>query len=57
MKEYKDLHALVAQNQDANKFYNALPDYVREHIATRAQNVRSLETLQSFADNYMSGDK
>jgi len=54
---YADLQNLIAVDHDASSYFNSLPDYVREHINTRSQNIKSFDDLISFAENYMQGDK
>ena len=39
----KDLYALIGQDKNAKQYFETLPDYVREQIESRAQNVNSFE--------------
>lgn len=56
MKKYDGLYQLMEENMEAQQFYASLPDYVQETIHSRADNVRSLEELQRYADNLLQGD-
>ena len=55
-KTYSGLHALIEDDQNARKYYNALPDYVREMMESRAHNVNSVESLKDYAENLLRGD-
>lgn len=55
--KYSSLQSLLEAEQEAQKFFNSLPDYVREHISSRGNNVNSFESLRSYADNLLSGDR
>ena len=57
IKKYPDLYSLIDQEPEADQFYSSLPDYVREMISQRAESVNSLESLQSYADNLLQGDR
>jgi len=56
MKKYSNVFELIKSNSEANKFYNSLPDYVKEQIQTRADSVNSFESLQHYAENITQGD-
>ena len=45
-----DLYALLQSDPEAKRYFNALPDYVREQISTMA------EGLQDYAENLLRGD-
>lgn len=53
---YPNLDALLEQDPRASTYYNTLPDYVREQIATRKDHVNSLESLKDYAENLTRGD-
>ena len=55
-KKYQNLDLLLAQDTEAMGYYNKLPDYVRDHIATRSESVNSLDSLQDYAENLLRGD-
>ena len=54
--QYKDLQALLAQDPQAQQYFDALPSYVKDHIATRARGVNSMDSLQDYAQNLLRGD-
>ena len=51
-----DLYALLQSDPEAKRYFNALPDYVREQISTRAEGVQSLASIQDYAENLLRGD-
>ena len=54
--KYPDLNALLRSEPEAKRYYNALPDYVREQINTRPTGVNSLASLKDYAENLTRGD-
>lgn len=52
----KDLYALIGQDKNAKQYFETLPDYVREQIESRAQNVNSFVSLKDYAENLLRGD-
>lgn len=56
MKKYQNLRQLISEDTAANQYYQSLPDYVRDQIATRAEGVNSLESLKDYAENLLRGD-
>lgn len=55
-KKYGDLSELINSNEDAKKYFNGLPDYVRQQIASRSSGVQTFESLQDYAENLLRGD-
>ena len=55
-KKYPDVHALIAAEPMAKRYYDTLPDYVRDQINTRADSVNSIESLKDYAQNLTRGD-
>lgn len=55
-KKYSDLQSLMNEDKNAKKYFNSLPDYVREQIQTRSDSVNSLQSLQDYAENLLRGD-
>ena len=53
---YESLDALLAADNQAKNYFNALPDYVREQIRTRGSNVNSTRSLMDYAENLLRGD-
>lgn len=54
--KYSDLQSLIFQDTEARQYYNELPDYVRDQINTRSDNVNSYESLRDYAENLLRGD-
>ena len=54
--KYPDLNALLRSEPEARRYYDALPDYVREQIGTRPAGVNSLDSLKDYAENLTRGD-
>ena len=55
-KKYNNLSDMLENCQEAKNFYNSLPDYVKSTIKERGDNVLSLDSLHTYADNLLSGD-
>lgn len=55
-KKYKGLTELINCEEAANKYYQSLPDYVKEQIDTRADSVNSFASLKDYAENLTRGD-
>ena len=54
--KYPDMYALLADEPEAQAYFNTLPSYVRKQMETRAQGVNSLESLKDYAENLLRGD-
>ena len=48
---YSDLNALLRK-----RYFDTLPDYVREQIQTRSGGVNSFDSLKDYAENILRGD-
>ncbi len=55
-KKYKDLFQLVEESPSAHSLYKSLPDYVKDSILERADNIQTEDALCRYADNLLSGD-
>ena len=55
-KKINNLISLLSSNEGARKFFDELPDYVREHIQSRGDNVKSFDELQDYAENLLRGE-
>lgn len=53
---YNGLYSLIEQNERAKNYFNSLPDYVKDTISERADNICSEEALQDYAENLLRGD-
>ena len=56
VKKSPSLDALMAAEPEAKHYFDSLPDYVRDHIRTRAGSVNSIASLQDYAENLLRGD-
>lgn len=56
MRKFADLFELIKQDGEARQYYDKLPDYVRDQIASRAHNVNSFQSLRDYAENLTRGD-
>lgn len=54
--KYPDLNVLLRSEPEAKRYYDSLPDYVREQINTRPAGVNSLASLKGYAENLTRGD-
>ena len=55
-KKYHDLFTLIQDEEQAKSYFDALPDYVKDQISQRADNVNSFASLQDYAENLLRGD-
>ena len=55
-KKYANLKALLADDPEAYRYFSTLPEYVREHVAVRSNEVNSFDSLRSHVDNATKGD-
>lgn len=56
MQEYINLNSMLNTCQEARSYFSSLPDYVRDSIVKRGDNVCNMEDLKSYADNLLKGD-
>lgn len=56
MREYPSMYDLFRSEPAAKRYFDKLPDYVRDQISTRAGNVNSFESLRDYAENLLRGD-
>lgn len=56
MKKYDNLNDLLQQNSAARHFFDSMPDYVRETIEERGDNIRYERDLQGYAEKLLRGD-
>ena len=56
MYKYPGLNELLKDNPEASAFYASLPDYVRDAIRQRADNINSFASLKTYANNLTQGD-
>jgi hypothetical protein len=56
MNKYPSMYELLDDSGEAREYFDGLPDYVRDQIGQRAQNVNSFESLRDYAENLLRGD-
>lgn len=56
MDRYHNLTEMLAVNHAAHAYFNGLPDYIREMIVERGDNVHSPSELQGYAEKLLRGD-
>ena len=54
--KYSGLTALIKNDAQAKKYYDELPEYVREQIGQRKHHVNSFDSLRDYAENLLRGD-
>lgn len=54
--KYSDMHALFENVPEAKRYFDSLPDYVRDQISSRPQGVNSMDSLKNYAENLLRGD-
>ncbi len=51
--KYNGLNQLIDQDKEANRYFRSLPDYVKETISARSENINSFESLCDYAENLL----
>ena len=54
--KYPDLWTLMEAEPTARRYFETLPDYVRDQMSARADSVNSFESLKDYAQNLTRGD-
>lgn len=54
--KYPNMYQLLEGDAVARRYFDDLPDYVRDQIRTRADNVNSIDSLRDYAENLLRGD-
>lgn len=54
--KYPDLNMLLQEDKESKQFYDKLPDYVKDQINQRPQNINSFSSLKDYAENLLRGD-
>lgn len=55
-QKFHNMYDLFERDSQAKKYFESLPDYVKEQIDTRADNVNSFASLRDYAENLLRGD-
>jgi hypothetical protein len=56
-KKYSGLFSLIEEDSKANEYYESLPDYVKQSISAREQNINSFASLRDYAENLLRADE
>lgn len=54
--KYENMYAMFEEDSNAKRYFNGLPDYVREQISSRANSVNTYSGLRDYAENLLRGD-
>ena len=54
--KYANLNALLKADPRAREYFNSLPDYVRQQMASNPGGINSMDSLQTYANNLTQGD-
>ncbi len=54
--KYEHVDKLLKQEPEAKRYFDNLPDYVREQIRQRGSHVNSFASLKDYAQNLTRGD-
>lgn len=55
-KTYRNLDDLLAKEKKAAALFNQIPQYAKDQIMTRADNVTSIDALEAYVNNVLRGD-
>ena len=55
-KKYSGLYELIEEDSAANEYYDALPDYAKESIRAREENINSYASLRDYAENLLRNE-
>jgi hypothetical protein len=55
--KYSGLNQLIEQDKEANRYFESLPDYVKETISARSENINSFASLCDYAENLLRDDE
>ncbi len=51
-----NLNDMLINDRNLNSYYESLPDYVKESINSRADNIRSEEELRDYVDKLLENE-
>ncbi|NLG92644.1 MAG: hypothetical protein GX485_03635 [Clostridiales bacterium] len=55
-RKYSGLYELIENDGEAGDYFDTLPEYVKESIQEREQNINSFESLRDYATNLMRNE-
>lgn len=53
---YPNLEALLQSDPEARRYYDELPDHIRERISEHPSGIKSLDSLKGFIENLDRGN-
>lgn len=56
MQKFPNMYELFKSDKRAKRYFDKLPDYVREQINTRAGSVSTFDSLKDYAENLTRQD-
>ncbi len=56
MQKFPNMYELFKSDKKAKRYFDNLPDYVRDQISTRAGSVSTFDSLKDYAENLTRGD-
>ena len=51
------LGGVLSSSEQAQRYFNSLPQYVQEMIMQRRENIKTEDELRRYADNLTQGDR
>ena len=54
-KQYDGLYSLMEQDDAADEYFDALPEYIKDSICQRADSIRSRSELESYTHILLHG--
>jgi hypothetical protein len=54
MDQYQNLQQLLVNSVDAENYYRKLPDYVRDELASRSEQVHSMQGMRMTVHQILS---
>ena len=55
-KRFAGLNQLLAEDRQAMRLYQSLPEPVQEQLASRGEGINSLQSLEDYAQNLLRAD-
>lgn len=54
--KYSGLYELMESDTKAKEYFDALPDYVKQSMEARQQNINSFASLEDYAQNLLRNE-
>lgn len=56
MNKSKNLNNLLSSNQNAKDIFESCPDYIKDTIKSREDEVKTIDDLKNYIDNLTRAD-